>query len=189
MDDKARLWFISGAFGGMLFAINLSLGAGLTYATGNPGFSGLITGLTTSFVLYMLMSTTKKFGAITIAFTLYCLLAIPTVLMGPPGVYKIFVGFICGLTFDCILYVFRYKFYSFLLGFLGYVLVMLAGIYLAYSYLNLPQLERFKSLMFVLATVFTVEGWLAAFLSKIAFEKRIKKLSVVKKVSLTKLED
>ena len=62
MDNKARLWFISGAFGGMLFAINLSLGAGLTYATGNPGFSGLITGLTTSFVLYMLMSTTKKLG-------------------------------------------------------------------------------------------------------------------------------
>ena len=76
-----------------------------------------------------------------------------------------------------------------MLGFLGYVLVMLAGTYLAYSYLNLPQLERFKSLMFVLATVFTIEGWLAAFLSKIAFEKRIKKLSVVKKVSLTKLED
>jgi len=34
-----------------------------------------------------------------------------------------------------------------------------------------------------------LQGWLAAFLSKIAFEKRIKKLSVVKKVSLTKLED
>ncbi|MEI7868464.1 MAG: hypothetical protein WCI11_11280 [Candidatus Methylumidiphilus sp.] len=189
MNDKARLWSLSGAFGGMLYAINMTLGAGLTYATGNPGFSGLITGFTTSFVLYMLMSTTKKFGAISIAFTLYCLLAIPTVLMGPPGVYKVIVGLICGLTFDSILYIFRYKFYSFLLGFLGYVLVMLAGTYLAYSSLNLPQLEKFKSFMFVLAAIFIIEGWIAAFLSKIAFDKRIKKLSVVKKVSLTSLED
>ena len=50
MNDKIRLWIISGAFGGLLFAVNLSLGAGITYATGNPGFSGLITGFTTSFI-------------------------------------------------------------------------------------------------------------------------------------------
>jgi hypothetical protein len=66
---------------------------------------------------------------------------------------------------------------------------MLAGTYLAYDFLNLPQLEKFKSLMFILAGIFIIEGWIAAFLSKIAFEKRIKKLSVVKKVSLTSLED
>lgn len=189
MNDKARLWFLSGAFGGMLFAINLSLGAGLTYATGNPGFSGLITGLTTSFVLYILMSTTKKFGAITIAFTLYCLLATPTVLMGAPGPYKILVGLVCGLTFDSVLYLLKYRFYSFLIGFLGYVLVMLAGMYLAYVYLNLPQLDKFKSLMVMLAAIFTIEGWIAAWVGKITFEKRIKKLSVVKKVSLVPLEN
>jgi len=189
MDDKKRLWILSGAFGGLLFAINLSLGAGLTYATGNPGFSGLITGLTTSFVLFMLMSTTKKFGAITIAFTLYCLLATPTVLMGPPGPYKILVGLVCGLTFDLILYLLKYRFYSFLIGFLGYVFMMLIGTYTAYFYLNLPQLDKFKSLMFILAIIFTVEGWIAAWLSKITFEKRIKKLSIVKKVSLVPLED
>lgn len=189
MNNKIRLWSLSGAFGGLLFAINLSLGAGLTYATGNPGFSGLITGLTTSFVLYMLMSTTKRFGAITIAFTLYCLLATPTVLMGPPGPYKILVGLICGLTFDLILYLLKYRFYSFLIGFLGYVLVMLAGMYTAYVYLSLPQLDKFRNLMFILATIFTVEGWVAAWLSKITFERRIKKLSVVKKVSLVPLKN
>jgi len=189
MNDKRKLWILSGAFGGLLFAINLSLGAGLTYATGNPGFSGLITGLTTSFVLFMLISTTKKFGAITIAFTLYCLLATPTVLMGPPGPYKILVGLVCGLTFDLILYFLKYRFYSFLIGFLGYVLIMLIGTYTAYSYLKLPQLDKFKNLMFILAIIFTIEGWIAAWLGKIIFEKRIKKLSIVKKISLVSLDN
>lgn len=189
MDKTKDLWILSGAFGGLLFAINLSIGAGLTYVTGNPGFSGLITGFTTAFVLFILVSITKKFGAISIAFTLYCILAIPTVLMGPPGVYKVLVGLLCGLTFDLVIKISKYKFFSFLLGFFFFVLVMLIGMYLAYLYLNLPQLEKFKKLMYVLALIFTLEGWIAAWFSKITFDKRLKKLSIVKKISLYDLED
>ena len=188
MDNSKRFWILSGAFGGFLFALNLSLGAGLTYATGNPGFSGLITGLTTAYVLYMLMRTTKRFGAITIAFTLYCVLATPTVLMGAPGPYKILVGLACGLAFDLVLYFLKYKFFSFLIGFLCYVIVMLIGTYAAYLYLGLPQLDKFQKMMYILAAIFTIEGWLAAWLGKLTFEKRIKKLSITKKISLAPLD-
>lgn len=68
-------------------------------------------------------------------------------------------------------------------------LIMLLGTYTAYSYLNLPQLDKFKNLMFILAIIFTIEGWIAAWLGKIIFEKRIKKLSIVKKISLVSLDN
>jgi len=189
MNTARRLWILSGAFGGLLFAINLTIGAGLTYATGNPGFSGLVTGFTTSFVFYILVRTTERFGAVTIAFTLYCLFAIPTVLMGPPGPYKVLVGFLCGLAFDSILYFFRYRFSAYLGGFVIFVAVMLPAIYLAYLYLDFPGIDRFRSLMFILAGIFVAEGWIAAWVAKALFNRRISELSVVKKVSLVPLRD
>lgn len=184
MNDKMKLWIISGAFGGLLFAINLALGAGITYATGNPGFSGLITGLTTSFVLYILYRLTNKFGAITIAFTIYSILAIPTVLLGAPGIYKIIIGLLSGLAFDTVLYFFKYKFKGYIVGFFVFVLVMIPLTYYSYVYLALPNLEKFKNAIFMLAGIFIVEGWIAAFLAKIFFNKRLKNLSSVKNISL-----
>lgn len=188
MNNTIKLWIISGAFGGLLFAINLALGAGITYATGNPGFSGLITGLTTSFVLYILYRLTNKFGAITIAFTVYSILAIPTVLLGAPGPYKIAVGLLSGLAFDAILHVFKFKFRGYLIGFFVFVAVMIPTTYYSYVYFALPNLEKFKSAMFMLAGIFTVEGWIAAWLSKSFFNKRLKNLSSVKNISLNEDE-
>ena len=189
MNNNIKLWIISGAFGGLLFAINLSLGAGITYATGNPGFSGLITGLTTSFVLYILYRLTNKFGAIAIAFTVYSILAIPTVLLGAPGIYKIAVGLLSGLAFDIVLKATKYKFYGYLIGFFFFVLIMIPTTYFSYVYLALPNLEKFKSAMFMLAAIFTFEGWVAAWFAKKFFRKRLKNLPSVKNIQLTNLEN
>ena len=157
MKKTNNLWIISGSFGGLLFAINLTLGSGLTYLTGNPGFSGLITGFTTSFVLYILHRIIyRKFGAITIAFTVYSVLAIPTVLLGSPGVYKIIIGLISGLAFDVILKIFRYKFYAFILGFIAFVLAMIPLTYYSYILLALPKLEKFKEAIFVFSYYFCI---------------------------------
>lgn len=188
MNNNIKLWIISGAFGGLLFAINLALGAGITYATGNPGFSGLITGLTTSFVLFILYRLTVKFGAIAIAFTVYSILAIPTVLLGAPGPYKILVGLLSGLAFDTILYIFKYKFRGYLVGFFVFVAVMIPTTYYSYVYFALPNLEKFKSVIFILAAIFTVEGWIAAWLAKSFFNKRLKNLSSVRNISLNEGE-
>lgn len=184
MNNRSKLWIISGSFGGLLFAINLAFGAGITYATGNPGFSGLITGLTTSFVFYILYRLTNKFGAIAIAFTVYSILAIPTVLLGAPGPYKVIVGLLSGLALDSILYLFKYKFKGYILGFLVFVIVMIPITYFSYVYLALPNLEKFKSAMFMLAGIFTVEGWFAAWIAKKFYDNRLKNLSSVKNISL-----
>jgi hypothetical protein len=189
MDNKVKFWIISGAFGGLLFAINLTLGAGITYATGNPGFSGLITGLTTSFILYILQRVTKKFGSISIAFTVYSILAIPTVLLGAPGIYKILIGLLSGLAFDSVLYFGKYKFKSYLFGFFVFVLVMIPLTYFSYVYLALPNLEKFKSAILILACVFIVEGWIAGYLSRKFFNSRLKNIPSVKNISLTDTEE
>lgn len=189
MNKNLKLWVISGAFGGLLFAINFSLGALITYATGMPGASGIVTGLTTGFVFYILMRMTKTFGAIGIAFTLYCLLATPTVLMGPPGPYKILIGLCCGLSFDVILYFLRYKTISYFIGFLTYVSVLSLGIYLAYTLFNLADFNKVKNAMFIFLGIFTLEGWIAGWFARKLFENRLKKLSVVKRVSITEIEE
>lgn len=189
MNKISKLWIISGAFGGLLFAINLVLGAGITYASGNPGFSGLITGLTTSFVLYILYRLTHKFGAIAIAFTVYSILAIPTVLLGAPGVYKVVVGLLSGLALDAILRLFKYKFKGYLIGFFVFVAVMIPITYYSYVYFALPNLDKFKNAMFILAGIFTVEGWIAAWLARMFFDKRLKNLSSVRNISLTDAEN
>ena len=176
MSNGLRLWIIAGGFGGALFAMNLAFGAGLTYASGQPGLSGLVTGFTTAFVLFGVVAITRRFGAVTIAFTLYCLLAVPTVLMGPPGIYKILVGFAAGLALDIVLYVAKYRFVGFLIGFVGYVAVLLVGTYGAFMYLNLPQIERFRSAMLALAAIFTVQGWVGAWASRKFLVPRIKSI-------------
>lgn len=188
MNKTTKLWIISGAFGGLLFAINLALGSGITYATGNPGFSGLITGFTTSFVLYILYRLTNRFGAISISFTVYAILAIPTVLLGAPGVYKIAVGLLSGLAFDLTLKITKYKFYGFLIGFLLFVMVMIPTTFYSYVYFALPNLEKFRSAIFMLAAIFTVEGWVAAWFTKKFFDKRLKNLSSVRNIRLTNVE-
>jgi membrane-associated HD superfamily phosphohydrolase len=162
----------------------ISLGAGITYATGNPGFSGLITGFTTSFVFYILYRITNKFGAIAIAFTIYSILAIPTVLLGAPGIYKIAVGLLSGLAFDIVLRIFNYKFKGFIIGFLIFVVVMIPLTYYSYVYFALPNLEKFRSMIFILAGIFIIEGWIAAFFAKAFYDKRLKNLTTVKNISL-----
>lgn len=189
MNKNKKLWVISGAFGGLLFAINFSLGALFTYATGTPGASGIVTGFTTGFVFFILMRMTKSFGAIGIAFTLYCLLATPTVLMGPPGPYKILIGLLCGLSFDAIIYILKFNKISFYLGFLTYVAVLSLGIYIAYTFLNLPDFDKFKKVMFIFLGIFTFEGWISGWLANKLFNNRLIKLSVVKKISIPELEE
>lgn len=175
-----KLFWLSVLFGGLLFAVNLSFGAGLTYATGNPSFDMLITGLTTSFLLYILVSMTKKFGAITIASAIYCFLAVPIVLTGPPGIYKILIGIAGGLVFDAILYFLNYKFSAFLLGIAGYAITSVAGIYFAYDIFNFAQFEKFKSIIIILTGTYIVSAWVSAWLARITWKKRISQLSLIK---------
>ena len=177
--NKKFLW-LSVLFGGLLFAVNLFIGAGLTYATGNPSFDMLVIGFTTFFLLYVLVSMTKTFGAITIASTLYCISAVPVVLMGPPGIYKILIGIVGGLVFDAILYFFKYRFLVFLIGIIGYIVTSMAGVYLAYGLLDFDQFEKFRSYIVIVTCVYIVSALVSTWLVRIVWEKRISKLSLVK---------
>ena len=177
-----KFFWLSALFGGLLLAVNLSFGAGLTYATGNPSFDMLITGLTTSFLLYVLVSMTKTFGVITITSTIYCVLSVPVVLMGPPGIYKILIGIVGGLVFDGILYFFKYKFLAFLIGITGYIITSMLGIYFAYGIFNFVQFEKFKSIAIILTGTYIVSAWISAWLTRIVWEKRISELLLVKQL-------
>ena len=182
MKRDSRFWAISGAFGGLLFATNLALGAGLTYLSGNPGMSGLITGFTTAFFFYLAAQFTRRFGAITICFTLYCLLAVPTVLMGPPGLYKIAVGLAAGVVTDAVLVAARFRFGGFLVAFAAFVAVLLAGTFAAFILFEFPNFNRFRDFMFILAAIFTIEGWISAWATRRFLFGRVLKIPAVRRL-------
>lgn len=165
---------LCGGFGAMLFVLNFLLGATLTYVFGVPGLSGLITGLTTGFILAIAVSSSPRFSTVTIVFTLYCILAIPTVLMGPPGIYKVLVGFFSGIAYDSLASLFRSRKIGNYLGWTAYTIVILALTYSAFVLLKLPELEKFQEAVLMLFFVFLLEGYAGTALGHLFFKKNLK---------------
>lgn len=152
-------------FAASLFAINFGLGAAITLATGTPGASGLVTGFTTALTMYIACYVlgTRWSGAA--VFGLYCFAAWPTVLMGPPGSYKIITGIFAGASFG---YLLRYgksetdqSNTSWILSITSwgaFTASIIAGTYIFFHFLNLPGKDRFLTAMWIFAFIFFVLG-------------------------------
>lgn len=173
---------LSGGFGAMLFIVNFLLGATLTYLFGIPGLSGLITGLTSGFVIAIAASSSPRFSTVSIAFTLYCVLAIPTVLMGPPGVYKVVVGLFAGLAYDSLSTLFRNRKTAHYIGWVAYTSVILALTYFAYVWLKLPEIQKFQRLVFFLFFAFLIEGFVGTHLGHLFFRRHLQKNRIVQQL-------
>lgn len=173
-----------GGFSAALFGLNFLLGATLSYATGIPGLSGLITGLTTGFLLAIAWLSLPYFGTATIVFTLYCVLAIPTVLMGPPGIYKVAVGLFSGLAYDIFALIIKNKKLHLLAGWTAYTVVILILTYLFFVLLNLPGIEKFEKMVIFLFAIFLIEGWIGTLFAKWFFNKHLSKLDLIQNLEI-----
>lgn len=169
------------AFAASLFAANIALGAIFTIVTGTPGASGLLTGLTTGFFIALSALYVPRFGAATIVFTAYCIAAWPTVLMGPPGWYKIFVGFCAGAIYDVAAIYLKNKFKLYI-GWLLFTIVLLVGVSLFFTILDLPGIDSFKKAVYFLFVIFTVEGFLTTLLAKSLFVKYLSNQTIARRL-------
>ena len=157
----------------LLILVNFAAGL-VAGAINIPGASGLVTGLTVPFFLTMLCLTTKRFGAVTICWTIYSTISIPMYLMGPPNVFKPLFGLAIGLAFEIPILLLRQTALSFYLGLLSYTAAIVGMAYVAFALLHLPGADNAFKFIWVIAVVFLAEGCLAVFLARRAYPKAVR---------------
>ena len=116
----------------------------------------------------------------TLIFGIYGLLSIPTVLLGPPGIYKFPLGILIGLSFDLLISLFKRKTFSFYIAQVGYSAALMFFLFGAMKLLNLPGVEKVQKALIPGMAVVLVLGFVGIFVGTVFFNKRLKNLSKVK---------
>lgn len=178
--NNRKALVVAGGMSALLFALNLATGSTLTIATGIPIASILVTGTFFGFFIVLTGIIAAEFGSLIILMTLYSAFAIPTVLLGPPGVYKVAVGFLMGIGFDVPILLLKRRRFSYYIGLLGAEVVGIPSLFAAFIALGLPGKEQFLKLWPVVGIVAIVTGSLGIFLGQLIFDKKLKNLSQVK---------
>lgn len=94
-----RLLYVACVFAAATFAASFVLGSGITLAFG-PGTSGVATIIITTTLIVIGANIVDRRYYFTLTVTLFTVLAIPTTMFGPPGVHKILIGLVTGITYD-----------------------------------------------------------------------------------------
>ncbi|WP_319779058.1 hypothetical protein [Maridesulfovibrio sp.] len=178
--DDLRSFAFCGGFGAVSFVIMWGLGAILLLATGMPLVGGLASGLVNAFVLIIGVKFVNRAWAAMIISLVICSLSVPTVIFGPPGIYKIVLGLILGLLFELFMSLTRYSKFSYYLV-LPVVFSLSVPIeYFMFVYLDFPAAEKLKSLMVGIAAIYFVNAALGSYLGIKFFDKKMMKMNIVK---------
>lgn len=171
-----------GAIGAGTLAIGAALGTGLTMATGIPMIGGLLNGLITAAILSIGAKGVPKFGAGVILWFVMSTLAVPTLTMGPPGLYKIPIGLLSGLIWDCCFLIFGRKTRGYLLSGAFMMLAVMFGVVGASILLGLPAKDQLlKALAFIVPINFVL-GMIGTYLGVKIFEQRVARIGYVRKM-------
>jgi hypothetical protein len=166
-----------------MFLVDLLIVAPINTITGVHGMGFLIDVLLINALVTIAALILKRFFSVTIIYTLFGLLVIPTAIMGPPTPYKVILGLIIGLVADLIVCIFRYKRIGFLLGVaianaisypVGYFLALLLGI---------PGTEELGRVVWFLTIAVLLLGILGDWIGIKLYEKKLGKTKIVRQIS------
>jgi len=174
MNSRNLLWLIT--VGIATWVVAASTGQLIVFATGVPASSSLLNGFIVPFLLVFGVLPSKSKFPITVAFTIYGILATFTVLLGPPGIHKFFVALVAGLTTDLLILLLYKKLkinkalsYCIAFAIWGSLLAVLARV--AYEIIELPGKESFLELFWVMVVVFVVEAAIAGIVAVKIYDK------------------
>jgi hypothetical protein len=174
MNSKNLLWLIT--VGVATWVVAASTGQLIVFATGVPASSSLLNGFIVPFLLVFGVLPSKSKFPVTIAFTIYGILATFTVLLGPPGPHKILVALVAGLITDLLILLLYKKLkmnkalsYCIAFAVWGSLLAVLARV--AYEIIELPGKESFLELFWVMVIVFVVEAAIAGIVAVKIYDK------------------
>jgi len=176
MTQSVKAVLALALFGAATWVAAMLSGQLIVLATGVPASSGILNGFVVPFLLVLGLRAVPHSWHVTLAFTVYGALAIPTVLLGPPGVHKLAVAFVAGVGADLVIRVIKGKLhhFSYILSFAVWALLLVVMARLAFDVdaLQLPGKEKFVEAFPVMAAVFIVEAAIGAFLASNVFDRR-----------------
>ena len=182
MEWSLKHFILSGVLAALIFALAFLLGAGIISATGIPATGGIANIFVAVFVLIIGMKVVPKFGFSTLTVGIVFTLAVPTIIGGPPGVYKPVNGILIGLVADITIYIGRYNRWSYILGGSLAAVTSIVSIYVAMVVLKLPGIEGLRPLLLPLSVMQAVLGALAAWGAVLVFERRLVQLNSVERL-------
>jgi hypothetical protein len=174
-----RALTLCGGFGAISFVIMWGLGSFLLIATGIPLVGGIASSIVNAFVLIIGILLINRFGAATLISLTLTTLTIPTVIFGPPGVYKILLGLYMGGMFEIFLVIFKRIRWIYPLG-AG--LTFAASVpmeYWLFKILGFPAADKIKPLIFLIMAIYFVNALLGSWLGMRFYDKKISKLNAV----------
>lgn len=175
-------YILAAMFAALTFALAFLLGAGIILASGIPATGGIANIFVAVFILIIALKMVPKFAFGTLTLGLVFFFAIPTVIGGPPGMYKVVNGVLIGFTADFILLVGkRTKIAHIVAGSVGAV-VSIVSIYVAMLLMGLPGVDRLASLVWPLSALQAVLGAVAAWLAVTLFDRRLSHLASVRRI-------
>lgn len=168
--------------GALMFVFDMLIISGIDTATGIPG-AGFV--VDTVFIVALAVIAglaVPKFGTFVIIATIYAVLAIPTPLSGPPGVYKVGIGFILGLLADVVVWLFNYRRVGYYFSLAVANALVFPVLLFALELLELPGVGELRSAFWVLLVIIVIESFVGSWLGILLFDRKVKKMKVMRRI-------
>jgi hypothetical protein len=176
-----RLLTFCGGFGALTFAAAYVIGSGITVATGIPIMSAVVNALIVFYLVTIAGLIVRQFGVAIIMFLVYAVLAIPTVLLGPPGIlHKLILWLTLALPIEITTLIFRWKWWSYPIGSFISEAVTVPMVLFLMILLGLPGAEKLQKVIMTLALIVPINAAIGSWLGALTYEKKLKNLSMVK---------
>lgn len=179
---QTRDFVVAGVFAAMTFGVAFALGAGIIMSTGIPATGGVANILAAILIVTVGALIVPKFGFLTLTLGLMFTLAVPTVIGGPLGAFKIINGLLIGIVMDTIVAMGQRRRAAFIIaGSIG-AMVSILSIYAALVLLKLPAADRLWPLLFPLTGIQAIAGAIGAWVGWHIYHSRLKNLRFVKSI-------
>lgn len=164
---------VVGTLAAVLFSCNIFANMVLTPIA--PALAGVVAGFTVLFALSLAYLITNRWGVVTATFTLYCTAAVPTLIIGPPGVYKIILGLAAGFATDTVMRLGPRKYFiNLILAPFAFAGVFIVTFLYLFSTFDIPGYDQFLKVVPFVAAIFVVEGIISCLFAGHLYERRLK---------------
>ena len=177
---KLQHFLVCGVFGAFATIAAFVIGAALLATTGIPMIGGLLNAVVVVLILFTGIRLVNRFGAAILTNLVFVSVAIPTIVVGPPGPHKVIIGLAAGLIIDFFITIFQRKTIGYYIGIILGSAVYPLGIYFVLVYTQAPSLEKYSKIMIPFIAWYGLCGAIGTYIGLSIYNKKLSKLAAVK---------
>ncbi len=152
----------------------------------------VVSGFTAPFVLSLSWLITRKKFAFTTSYVAYGCIATFNLVMGPPGIHKIFLTLIAGIAFDLTLWGVQRvssELIKLYIAFMVFTIVSMANYVGAFIVLDLPGKDKLLDTVFAFAAVFFIEGLISIAVALFFYNQWLSTIPTIQEWASSEQED